>query len=488
MDKNKDIKKLKFPVSIMPDEGDNLLQPSEKVWSNIKKELPIKKNKKRFFIWLFFFSCLASAGIFTSLYLNNTQSKSNNTVKEQSQIFSKIDFPSSNTKTKKSDTTTANTAAPKEVISNQQVINDGKENHVLLINNGRKEKTISIPKSKVNNNILLDAKTPNNSRSIADVLLQSATPQVVSTHNNLEPDISLNNPAKKEDSERNVVSQLEILPRLPIYILQTNQETDIALKPEIKKSNQNKYYLGLQFNMLPFGKNFKIKNQALSETISNARLTNGWNVGLNVFRPITKDWQISAGLQFSRHDVLTSYDLNIPYDYHTEKELPDKKENYFSHSLPTALGNVTTMLVVARTPDSPVSHNENINIDFEVNYRTYALALPFGVQYLLGSPSKGFLISASVIPAYTLSRQTSVTSYHSNHTFVKEQNASITRDNNFNDFQLYSSTGASYRTRLTKTTSLDAGLQYQWSFTSRGAPAGIYAGLSIVCSMSHHKE
>ena len=189
-------------------------------------------------------------------------------------------------------------------------------------------------------------------------------------------------------------------------------------------------------------------------------------------------YSVLPSLSFDQ--LYTTYVLNIPYDYNTEITGNDEKENTFSHSLPTDVGNIKTKLVVSRAANSPVAHNEIINFDFTSKHQIINLSIPLRLNYHFTNFEKGFYIFPYIAPEYELSKKLSADYLRSNHTFVHTKSAEINQDFTVGKFHIGLGAGLGYRLRLMDKFILNVNTNYAQYLNTHGRSNLLNAGTSLL--------
>jgi hypothetical protein len=482
------------------DDKDALFTPSDKVWANVSQQLPTKRKRRPIVPILFL---LALTGLFAFYLMSNSGGKTaqidsdvnkdelqkNNEIKLAS--FSEPAFEQTKTISSK------NLSSSSSISSNQISAIESEKSIKTII------PTITTPKSKLNSdnreigtnnhgnkslpsnsniatNLEFPTKTETSITSIEDQT-SSSQPKTISSETTIEQ-------PKIEKSDENVTARMfstfNPIERLDFKKLHFDEKiTSLTLNkiyPDVKSSNKWLYGISASINPIKYSK--PNINDPLEGTIKSSTYDKEYQFSL------TSNYQLSNKLFLSfspgiRYDELnTNYDLNIAYDYNTEKAIDNNKENYFSHSLPTDLGNFKTDMVVTRLADSPVLHNENINIDLSVNYKVYSLISPIGLHYAFNNISKGFHVGARFVPQFNISRAISVDQYQSKHTYVKGDHVNITKENNYKNLLLGSNVQLGYRMSLSNLGIVDFNITYHKNLSNEGRPNEVNIGMSLLKS------
>ena len=171
-----------------------------------------------------------------------------------------------------------------------------------------------------------------------------------------------------------------------------------------------------------------VSTDPLSELVSGSFYKSARRWVVSFYLPLSEKWTFHTKPAYAIEELITDYDLNIPYDFNSELHYGIYNENYFKHSLPTDQGNISTQLVVTRSADSPVVHNELISLDFRSRQNLAYLSLPIGITYGNIMKESGWLASLSWVPELLITRSVEVDFIHSNHTYVSPKSVSLTKE------------------------------------------------------------
>lgn len=417
------------------------LEPSEQVWDVIQANLP-KKKKRRFLILWFWAGLFLIGGIFVSKqFLNNTltHAKQNNrtivkTTHTSPEIHNKIDSGTNQynvgshlpkTKIKGTVTSAASdygSSAFSPIVSNE--------------NSG---------------NIINSAVSPAKDPLDLGKAIQASTGGDIRTNVLLMP-ISGNSKNGIQYSNREVTCDL------PLEKIQ-----------KMKNEASHKIWLGFHFAISPFKQDKAFNLVApLSELIVGSYYNHRQHIGFDLYLPLCRNWSAVIKPSVARENLITDYDLNIPYDYNSEKYFGAYNENYFSHSLPTDMGNVKTNLVVTRSSDSPVGHNELISLDFRSNQSLTYLSVPMGLAFGNGLRKNGLTAALTFVPEYLIHRSVSVDLIHSNHTFVSPKEVKLSSETTRSKWHLGVGLNLEYRLALYQNWSLQLQGNYNHYLTQTG--------------------
>ncbi|MBK8852190.1 MAG: hypothetical protein IPN73_18845 [Saprospiraceae bacterium] len=417
------------------------LEPSEQVWDVIQANLPKKKKRRVLIIW-FWAGLLLIAGIFVSKqFLNDTL-----------------------THAKQSNSTIVKSSHPNPEIHNK-------------INSGTNQSNVvrHLPKTK-NKGTVTPAASDNGISAFSPIVSNE------NSGNRMKPAVS---PAKdpldqdKEiqastggDSRTNVLL-MPISSNSKKGLPYPNREVtcDLPLEKIQKMNNEasHKIWLGFHYAISPFKQDKAFNLVApLSELIVGSYYNQQQHIGFDLYLPLRRNWSAVIKPSVTRENLITDYDLNIPYDYNSEKNFGAYNENYFSHSLPTDMGNIKTNLVVTRTSDSPVGHNELISLDFGSNQSLTYLSVPMGLAFGNGLRKNGLTAALTFVPEYLIHRSVSVDLIHSNHIFVSPKEVSLSSETIRSKWHLGVGLNLEYRLALYQNWSLQLQGNYNHYLTQTG--------------------
>ena len=479
------INKLSSANDHMPyDDIDDLLSPSDKVWENVSKHLPIKKKKRSIFI-LFFAIAAATIYLFN---INQKDYKSDvdilaneaNKIKELTieKDYSKKECEDLSIGVKKQQDYTELKKKPfqKRLVSvYPEEINQSNVGH-------QSTSSIVAKKSNANENVVQNSATNNLGKLKDENMFHQSLK--ISVTNGLE---NIQNSSVESATESHFIPnekiELNSVKPLKMYLIELRNITIDSVIKKVNDVSQNFWLYGLSMSLSPSSYNSPQVNDPLEGTIKSSNYQNVAQINFDVNHGLSKHFFISYSPGV-RYDLLsTSYDLNIPYDYNTELTFDDKKENFFSHSLPTDLGNIKTNMVVVRASDSPVLHNEKINIALDVNYKTISITNPLGIHYSFYSFTKGFHLGVRFVPQIVVIRNAVVKKYESSHTYVKEEHVDISKASNYKNLYFGADLQVGYRLPIfQKQIFLDINATYHKNLMNEGRPNDLDLGLSLLKS------
>lgn len=382
------------------------LEPSDKVWVGIKSHLPKKKKRRVLVFWLlpllFVLGGLVAGVLLSDSFpsLPGTQSITDSSSIDglQSESFFKSPVKSEITATKDLKTTMSDNKiegyTPKEIFTRKSS------------NYSRKA-------------------TPSNFGKTAETSIIDHFPSNESGENNKSGVAAIEN--NRIENEITPISSRQANLQSGKSHVQVNLPLEVVkvIYPKSKKD----LWIGFHLGMSPFDQNKRmLQNEPLSELIVGSYYNRWQNLGFDLYFPLKGKWSALLKPSLIRENLITDYDLSIPYDYNSEKHFGAYNENYFYHSLPTDQGNINTNLVVIRSSDSPVSHNELISLDFRSRQSLTYFSLPLGISYGNGRQHKGLTAAMTFVPEYLVHRGVDVDFIHSNHTFVSPKEVILSPD------------------------------------------------------------
>lgn len=485
MKENK-INKLKSIMeSNLDHSNEDWLEPSEKVWINVKENLPKKRRRRNVLPFFFLFFGLSVAAIMYGLMGSNDQS----TVI----LHGKDSLPAEKHSAK--DATIAEKIELTETIPNIQAKQNsvGETNQKADLNrNPSNSKTPNIKYSKNSNNenLFQDSKNIEVKENIvlSNKKVTADNASSPSTALTIERNVKIEEAFVPSSEKRVMVENLTPINGNMKALKQTKKETPTfninSIEENVVEEKATDYpvFFGFGFTagMTSNKKNAKTDNMPLSELIKSSVYKNNYSFHFEYSKVINDKLSYSVLPSVSFDQLYTTYVLNIPYDYNTEVSGIDEKENTFSHSLPTDLGNIKTKLVVARASNSPVVHNEIINFDFTSKHRIINLAIPLRLNYHFTSFEKGFYIFPYISPEYEISKKLSAQYLKSNHTFVHTKSAEINQDFGVSKFHLGLGAGLGYRLKLMDKFVLNINTSYTQYLNTHGRSNLLNAGTNLL--------
>jgi hypothetical protein len=168
----------------------------------------------------------------------------------------------------------------------------------------------------------------------------------------------------------------------------------------------------------------------LSELLENEQTTSTLSYGLGLEKVISKHFSATTGVYYGTRNQTSTYALNIPYTINTELQNQQGSiDNTFTHSLPSGLGNVNTVLTVNRDANSQITDNEEVNIDFAFQNVSKSLFIPLKMSFYPKKAGLGFFSSIGINTEINLQNTVKVTQAIANHTEIHTTNAVISLGN-----------------------------------------------------------
>lgn len=486
------IDKLKPKNGILSFSDDPVLQPSEKVWVDINKKLKNKKKLNVLWIILPFLITFSSAVIFLSSQNKDTDhlfetTSFSNVESSNNSLNSNAEFASIEDNIEKNiHQTLKNDKEIEKEINSANIFSD-------VSSNNHNE----IQSTDVNSNILdVNSNTANsnsgntiNSNSGKDFSAISITNHVISANvvqiafdknvvGQNESQFEKANVNSEPEQKREVLIIPSISNRWNNIFSFGEKINDLSMKVESFERKSKNLFWGFQVSRGLTSYN-KPKNIQGSEIIQSSIYKNSINLGLVIQYKLSDNFSLSFIPSLNVNKLNTNYDLNVKYDYNTETINENEKVNQFSHSLPTDQGNISTKMLVTRAIDSPVAHNENINIDLQVEQTLYSVGNSLNLNYHFNSFSKGFYVFSSVNPEFIVTTNARSATYHSNHTHVKEHSVEIKPESYSQKFGLYSSLGVGYKMNVPSIGALQSSIEYKKGLNNSVYSQGLILNLGI---------
>jgi len=155
----------------------------------------------------------------------------------------------------------------------------------------------------------------------------------------------------------------------------------INMKPKEQNRKQNLTRVGFGYNGFQWFNTQQTKGQ-LSELILRERYLTSSGLGISVDKQLGTKWMAQVGISYHQRRFDTEYLLNLPYNKNLETMGSDNSfEQIFNHSLPTALGNVTSILSLRRPSSSMINTIEPVVLDFIIENRSDIISVPISFQY-----------------------------------------------------------------------------------------------------------
>ncbi len=382
------------------------LEPSDKVWVGIKSHLPKKKKRRVLVFWLlpllFVLGGLVAGVLLSDSFQSHpgTQSITNSSSNDDLQSESLANSPLKSEITATKDLKTTMSGYVSEGYTPGEIVTKKKSKY---------------SKKAIPSNFGKTAETNAINRFPSNAIAENQESGIASIENNR----SENDITPISSRQANLQSgKSHVQVNLPLEVVK-----------EIYPKSKKDLWMGFHLGMSPFDQNKRmLQNEPLSELIVGSYYNRWQNLGFDLYFPLKGKWSALLKPSLIRENLITDYDLSIPYDYNSEKHFGAYNENYFYHSLPTDQGNINTNLVVIRSSDSPVSHNELISLDFRSRQSLTYFSLPLGISYGNGRQNKGLTAAMTFVPEYLVHRGVDVDFIHSNHTFVSPKEVILSPD------------------------------------------------------------
>lgn len=443
---NHPLHKLKASPENLFEPGMNL-EPSDQVWEGIKAQLPKKKKRRVLVFWLLA-GLLAMGGAVGALLLRNVthhnQILLSSPVKNNSPFIDENEHLESNIDNGVKKTFVS-------AISN----NDG----TIFSTHNKLRKD---PKHSTSNGHI-DQSATSISATSAPIKAQGIQPEPSILANRVVNEVE----GRDKFSDLASIKAINIYPTLPAVVPKC--ALPILTIDPIQNRRESKTWMSLHYAFSPFNQNKALsQNEPLSELIVGSYYNQWQNVGVDLYFKVQGKWSAFLKPSVIRENLVTDYDLSIPYDYNSEKHFGTYNENYFTHSLPTDLGNIRTNLVVTRSSDSPVGHNELISLDFRSKQSLTYLSLPLGVAFGNGQSNKGLTAALAFVPEYLVQRSVNVDLIHSNHTFVSPKEVKLSSEMSRSSWHMGLGLSVEYRLPVYRNWSLQVQGNYNHYLTQTG--------------------
>jgi len=506
----------KFNQDIKPDDW-NI--PDDDVWQHIDANIP-KKERRR--IWAFLPFILAGLAILSAVALGLDNYNKNNRINElqreldrcgkndneiDKSIGSLTPLPNDNNldnrKEQQNQVLIENNVSPQNEKPNNSKLNS-KVNTSKKLNNklepnlsserspsdkmkstigqesSKKELSavISSEKYAVNGVINTNSKDQNNLKSLSQEDANKAT--------SLNPSMYERTPLNSgivKINPRESANQLVVLPTLNSYVISNNNSTNDVITPQnilnfdhpetkenlVKESRQrNKIWIGpvVGYNVW----NDRISGEyidPLTELLINEKTSNSVSLGLAFGRQISPKIVLNASVNYYSRKRSSTYDINLPYSTVDEISAGDDFENHFQHSLPTSLGNISTELILARSKNSSVQNNENVNLELSLDNLMKVISIPLTAQFFVKEAGKGLYFQTGIINEFILKNEIADISTLSHHNLVHDKSISISyQPSQVNKFNMRLLAGLGYQQELTRGISLALFANYGYALTN----------------------
>ena len=367
-------------------EKDDYFNPSDKVWKGIEKNL-WPKRRTSLLLWLLGSTTIILLGLFI---LDNNGNNDHFADKVDQDIIAPGEI-----KSEVNQTLTSN-------VSNKDAQSISATDNIIGNDHSLKYQ-LTDEKEKTNSNALNnEISTPVNSSDLSAyaVLKNKSTinevveNQVITNTDELSFDNYLGT-AKQPEKD---VEPLYPLGLLSLALLDKSSMYAIEEQPTVSPIQfKPKGFLsaGVWFGV-PVEKTKVYSNNPLSETIVNSDYINIQGTSLSYSHFFNDKFSFSIGLGYARAMSRTSYALSIAYDLNNEihDASTSSYDNTFVHSLPSAGGDIKSILTLNRSDQSEVAHNDAVHLDLVTETDEQILHVPLGISYHLNKRNKGLFIRA----------------------------------------------------------------------------------------------
>ena len=369
-------------------EKDDYFNPSDKVWKGIEKNL-WPKRRTTLLLWLLGSATILLFGIFL-IHNNEVNNQFADQVDQDiiapGEIKSEVNQPlTSNASNKNAQLASASNELLKtqNLLNNQITKEKAKSNSKAL----NEEFTLPINSSDlVGAGDLIDKSADKN--EIAKNQVVTNTDELIFGNNNLG---TARQPEKDVEPLYPLgLLSLALLDKSSMYAIEEQ-----PFVPPIQFKPKGFLSAGVWFGV-PVEKTKVYSNNPLSETIVNSDYINIQGTSLNYSHFFNDKFSFSIGLGYARAMSRTSYALSIAYDLNNEihDASTSSYDNTFVHSLPSAGGDIKSILTLNRSDQSDVAHNDAVHLDLVTETDEQILHLPLGISYHLNKRNKGLFIRA----------------------------------------------------------------------------------------------
>lgn len=377
--------------------------PDDSVWTNIASSLDNDKEKTRVFPLNHLLILFLLASLLTSAGFHLSQQKR---IKDLHQQIAACN-PAGESET-------TNIASEKNQFSQSNVT------PVPSLYKKQESSQLSLKKI-IPSNKVKDALTPQNENILteginssenkiqsSDAFVESPVQNIISVNNLISPPVSLFN---------------------SFIDLKENPGVVVIRKPDVVKRNE-KTLLGLSAgSIIWLDREQGTMIHPLSELLIEEKTYNSAIAGLRFSRQLNAKWSVTGGLEYYRRTQHSLYSIALPYSKDTEIDAGSNYENHFQHSLPTGLGNVNTFLVLARSRDSELAHNEIVSLDFAMNQQAYVLSIPAGISYFPLGEKFGPFINGGLRTDVVIDNLVSDINLRSHHPLVQDNHINVEYNN-----------------------------------------------------------
>lgn len=436
------------------DGKDPFFNPSDKVWDGINSGInPSKKSKKRF--WQLLLYCLI--GITLGVYFVTDERQNVDYIKSTSLIDSldnNITSTDENIAVEKNSLLgSKNTTLIISKQTNKYQKANNKGNTQFYDNNENQKLTLSSSKTttlhyqtkSTSNKDVKNVMSDTTNDDLTNYALEKLNAQEANTinfnFNTLQKLTTPNNgiiyKSDKYQLENNIIS----------HISQPVNNIDIK-------------YIALQLGYFRNINKMSIAPTAsLSELVRQSKYDDYLSFGLESGKSITHKALISVGINYTKSQISTSYDLSIPYDLSKETHDPatGTYNNTFDHTLPTIGGSMETSITFRRSDNSQIDNNTPISLDFDNDIIDQSINIPILVRRYFTDNYSGLFLLGGVQAGGVLKREISNIHLQSYHDIVNIKQGVVGISDNFNNnYSLTANIGIGYSYHLINKISLDA--------------------------------
>ena len=406
-------------------EKDDYFNPSDKVWKGIEKNL-WPKRRTSLLLWL-----LGSSSIFIlGIFLINSVSFDNQLaepVEQRKKVASEIKPDANQTFT--------NSTSVKDIQSinaNFQSIDSKTSLSSQFTNGNGRSKSVELNKTfedPAKSSEIVDGE--NSKINVGDIIEINESQNVTGAN---ELTINSNNIVTAKQPEKDIEPLQPLgLPSLALLDFSSvfTMEEDPFISP-VQFSSKGFLSAGLWLGV-PIEKTKVYSNNPLSETIVNSDYINIQGTSLNYRHVFSDNFSFSVGLGYAQAKSRTSYALAIAYDLNNEihDASTSSYDNTFVHSLPSAGGDIKSVLTLNRSDQSDVAHNDAVHLDLVTETNEQILHIPMGVSYHLNQPNKGLFISAHLDALMAFNKDVNNVELVQHHDIVSVKQGILESANNY---------------------------------------------------------
>ena len=463
----------KFVDYAMNNSGEDFASPSPDLWKAIRPHIPVKDKKRPFVLFLIPLVLLVAAGLLLTLYLGSGAGE--NSGYPNSAAISSLDGTDYE----------ANQKVVEEDIPYYKLKDDGMSGSVIA------EKSFSSNAGKTNQTGVNDNKiffqrsnSANQNKSLKENDNVALVPTSDSREKSSQPDLG-----KHKSVQINVLTENYFMPyALPMVntlLFGPNTEMPLKFAGDLKMIIPAKAERSGAFLRFGIG-GLETRSNNLSARVdlpgSEHIMARFYDRNLSFFmlynQMVSSKISISSGLHFTRISSHTAYDLHVPYHKGFETSNGNMHENHFDHSLPSELGDIRSILILARSPQNPIEELEDVNIFLHSLYSVNRLSMPLTLNYYFNRVNAGFYLGMGVQLDYYFNRSLSIVDAYSKHQVIAASHLDLSSSTP-NNFGIGGQITAGYIIPLSQSYSLDiSGVFFQnrladYKYQSAGISAGL---------------